>query len=182
MVRISADTYAKNCVNTRKANKKDNKSVLWIKMHHIQDKLGVKNMSDLTIKAIKCIYETKTPTKEQFKKHKKFGKEFRDDLTGIYIQGGLALSIIMDCRTSTAIEFRTKLGFNQHDLIMAKEQSVLTKIKKVSAIEKISLQHSVLSYKIDLYFLKHRSAAKVDEKGHKNRDKHKEVKRENPIK
>ena len=27
-------------------------------MHNIKDKLGVKNMSDLTIKAIKGIYET----------------------------------------------------------------------------------------------------------------------------
>ena len=30
----------------------------------------------------------------------------------------------MDCRTPTVITFRTKLEFNQHDLIMTKEQSV----------------------------------------------------------
>ena len=34
-------------------------------MHHIEGKLGVKSMSDLTIKEIKGIYETKTPTKEK---------------------------------------------------------------------------------------------------------------------
>ena len=33
----------------------------------------------------------------------------------------------MYCRTGRAIEFRTKVGFNQYDLIVTKEQSVLTK-------------------------------------------------------
>ena len=42
-------------------------------MHNIQDKLGFKNMSDLTIKVIKFIYDTETPRKEQIKKDKKYG-------------------------------------------------------------------------------------------------------------
>ena len=44
----------------------------------------------------------------------------------------------MHCRVSTpkAIEFRSKLGFKQHDIIMTKEQSILTKIMKVFAKEK----------------------------------------------
>ena len=50
MFDISANRYVKNCVRIIKIIKKDNKSVLWIKMHDIQDKLCVKNMSDLTIK------------------------------------------------------------------------------------------------------------------------------------
>ena len=33
-------------------------------MHDIQDKMGVKNISDLTIKAIRCIYSV-TLKKEQ---------------------------------------------------------------------------------------------------------------------
>ena len=49
----------------------------------------------------------------------------------------------MDCKIPTAIDFRSKLGFNQHDIIMTKEQSVLTKIIKVFAKEKILIQHSV---------------------------------------
>ena len=48
-------------------------------------------------------------------------------MIGIYIRESLALSIIINCRIPTAIEFRSKLRFNQHDLIMTKEQSVLTK-------------------------------------------------------
>ena len=59
----------------------------------------------------------------------------------------------MDCRTPTGIKFRTKLGFNQHDLIMTKEQSVSTKSKKIFASKEILLQYSGLSYRIDLCFL-----------------------------
>ena len=61
----------------------------------------------------------------------------------------------MDCRTPTAIEFRTKLGFNQNDIIMTKQQSVLTRIMKIFASKKILLQHSILGYKIDSYFPEH---------------------------
>ena len=60
-------TYAENCVHTIEVIKKDNKSFLWIKIHNIQDKLGVKNMSDLTTKAIRDIHNAETPTKEQSK-------------------------------------------------------------------------------------------------------------------
>ena len=31
----------------------------------------------------------------------------------------------MDCRTTPAVNFRTKLGFSQHDPIMTQEQSIL---------------------------------------------------------
>ena len=41
----------------------------------------------------------------------------------------LATKIIMDCRTTAASKFRTRLGFKQYDLILTKEESVLTKIK-----------------------------------------------------
>ena len=61
----------------------------------------------------------------------------------------------MDCRTPTAIEFRTKLGFNQNDIIMTKQQSVLTRIMKIFASKKILLKHFILGYKIDSYFPEH---------------------------
>ena len=41
MFDINTDTYAENCVHTINVIKKDNKSTLWIKMHDIQDNLGV---------------------------------------------------------------------------------------------------------------------------------------------
>ena len=65
----------------------------------------------------------------------------------------------MDYTTPAAIEFRTKLEFNQYDLIMTKEQLVLTKI-----------------------FPKHILAMEVDEKGHKDQNEYKEVEKEKAIK
>ena len=86
----------------------------------------------------------------------------------------------MHCRVPTpeATEFKTRLGFNQHDLIMAKEQSVLTKTMKVFASEEILWQYSALCYKINLYFSKHRLAIEVDEKGQKDRSIDYEIKRQ----
>ena len=34
----------------------------------------------------------------------------------------------MDCRTTSVHKFRKRLGFKQYDVILTKEQSVLTKI------------------------------------------------------
>ena len=86
----------------------------------------------------------------------------------------------MSCRVSTPkkIEFRSKLGFKQHD-ILSEEQSVLSKITKLFSDEKILLQHSVLDYKIDLYFPEHKLAIENDEHGHTDRDKRKERKKSN---
>ena len=111
VLKISAKTNAKNCINTITVHKKENKAVLWIGMHDIRHNLGVKNMSDLIIKAIKEIYETKTPANEQIKRCKIYGKELLDVLAGINVLGYLASSIIIDCKTATAIEFRSKMGF-----------------------------------------------------------------------
>ena len=130
MFKISVETSEKTGIDTIIVIKKDNKSILWIKMHDVEEILVVKNMSDLTVKAIKGTYNTETHTKEQIKKYKRYGKEIMADLAGIYICEDLPLSITMDCKSPTAVEFRAKLGFNQYDIMIAKEHSVLTKIMK----------------------------------------------------
>ena len=43
---------------------------IWTKMKDIQDGLGVQNISDLILKEIYGIYQTKSITKEQVKKYK----------------------------------------------------------------------------------------------------------------
>ena len=72
----------------------------------------------------------------------------------------------MNCRVSApkTIEFISKLRFKQDDMILTKEQSVISKITKLFGKEEILVQHSVLEYKIDLYFPKHKLAIEVDEK------------------
>lgn len=44
-----------------------NKPVIWLKMHDMQDELGVKNISDLTIKEIKGIFNSRNSTKNKLK-------------------------------------------------------------------------------------------------------------------
>ena len=85
-------------------------------------------MSELRIEAIKGKCNTKSLTKEQSRKYKRFGKELINGEKDMYIHEDLVLPIFMGCAKPKAIKFITKLGVNHHDLIMTKEQSVLTKI------------------------------------------------------
>ena len=55
----------------------------------------------------------------------------------------------MDCRTTPAVDFKTRLGFSQHDPIMTHGQSILSKTVTLFAAEEIILQHNVLGYGID---------------------------------
>ena len=66
------------------------------------------------------------------------------------------MQIIMDCRKTAAITFKTKLEFNHPDPIMTEEQSIFSKIVTLFAAEKIILQHNVSRYRIDVYFLKYK--------------------------
>ena len=63
------------------------------------------------------------------------------------------MQIIMDYRTTPAVNLRTKLGFSQHDPIMTQEQSILSKIVTIFAAEEIMLQHNALGYRVDAYLL-----------------------------
>ena len=83
----------------------------------------------------------------------------------------------MDCRTTPAVSFRTRLGFNQHDPIMIQEQSILSKIVTIFAVEAIILQHNVLGNRIDAYFSKYKLEIKIDEQGHNDRDIDYEIER-----
>ena len=76
----------------------------------------------------------------------------------------------MDGRTTSAVNFKTRLGFNQHDPITTQEQSILSKIVTVFSAEKLMLQHNVLGYRIDAYFPKYKLAIAVDKQGHNDRD------------
>ena len=71
----------------------------------------------------------------------------------------------MDCRTTPAVNFKIKLGFNQHDPIMTHEQSILSKIKTIFSSETILLQNNTLSCRIDAYFPKYKLAIEIDELG-----------------
>ena len=75
----------------------------------------------------------------------------------------------LDCRTTPAVNFKTRLGFNHHDPIMTQEQSILTKIRSILPNETITFQYHVLNYRIDAYLAKHKLAIEIDELGHVDR-------------
>ena len=91
------------------------------------------------------------------------------------------MQVIMDCRTTPAVNFKIRLGFNQHDPIMILEQSTLSKSVTLLAAEEIMLQHNVLDYRIDAYFPKYKLAIEVDEQGHNERVIDYEIERQKAI-
>ena len=65
---------------------------------------------------------------------------------------------------------------------MSKEELIATILLNAFPGEKISKQHYVLIYFIDLYFQKHKLAKEIYEKGHMQRKKTKEEERKNKLK
>ena len=88
----------------------------------------------------------------------------------------------MDCQTTSAHKFKTRLRFKEYDVILTKEQSELTKI--ISSFEGQNKQklYKVLSYRIDLYFHDYNLATEIDENAHSNRNIDYEIKRQKAIK
>ena len=80
-------------------------------MKNVHDDLGVKNMSDLVLKEIHGICETKNPTKEQIKKYKmterkifkKYANLSEDKLNtksskNVYVKNDVMSTVIKRCR------------------------------------------------------------------------------------
>ena len=86
----------------------------------------------------------------------------------------------IDFRTTTH-KCRTRLGFKQYDVILTKEQLVLTKIKSSFEGDNMQRQNSALDYRIDLYFHEYKLAIEIDENNHSNRNIDYEIKRQKAI-
>ena len=86
----------------------------------------------------------------------------------------------IDFRTTTH-KSRTRLGFKQYDVILTKEQLVLTKMKSSSEGENMQRQNSALDYRIDLYFHEYKLAIEIDENNHSNRNIDYEINRQKAI-
>ena len=87
----------------------------------------------------------------------------------------------MNCRTTSAVDFKTRLGFSQHDPIITQEQSILSKIVTLFVAKEIIFQRSVLGYRIDAYFPKHKLAIEADEQGVNERDFDYEIRRQKAL-
>ena len=97
---------------------------------------------------------------------------------GTFIDKKLALKVTLDSRTTSARQFRTRLGFKQQDVASTKEQSVLRTFMTSSEGEKMQAQHNILSYRIDLYFHGYKLAIEIDENGDSDRKVQKAIEQE----
>ena len=70
MFEITAETWKEGGINMRIIKNEENKLEIWLKIHDIRDKLGVKSMSDLMIKEIKGIYNKENITRQEEEKYK----------------------------------------------------------------------------------------------------------------
>ena len=108
-------------------------------------------------------------------------KELKRQVNRIFIDEKLAIKVIMDCRTTSAHKFRTRLEFKQYNVNLTNEQSVLTKILNLFEGENMQTKYYILSYRIDKYFNDYKLAIEIDESGHSDRNFDWEIKRKKVI-
>ena len=99
---------------------------MWLNEKHIEKKLGRSTFNKATLKY----------SSELRKQKQELLKDCFKQTCRIFIKENLALHLIMDSRTVSAIDFRSRLGFKQQDPIMTQEQSVLTKIREAFTTKK----------------------------------------------
>ena len=113
VIGIRRKTYERNGIETIV----DNDGILWLKEKHIEEGLYHKHLREITI--------------EYHSDHRKYRYELVEEpkkqVIGIFIEEKLAIKAIMDCRATSTHKFRTRLGFKQYDVLLTKEQLVLTK-------------------------------------------------------
>ena len=89
----------------------------------------------------------------------------------------LALKII-DRRTEESCNLKRNLGFRLHGVINTKEQTAINVIKDAFEGEDMQTPYSLLGYRINLYFHKHKLVIEVDELGHADRNLSDEIERQ----
>ena len=195
MVFITIESYKNAGVNVIKGNK----DYFWVKMKDVENGLDIKSISDLLIKEMQGIFETKKLTKEQKIKYvrskfeivKKFG-----DKKSKYARNDIMEKIIKNCRgvkqsndglkrldnENQRQNFRELLGFKENQIFETKEYSIIKQIKKVFIQQKMIDQFKIDKYFIDLYLPEHNLGIEIDKNGHTDRLKVKEKETEETIK
>ena len=144
---------------------------IWASMKNGQDSWGFKNMSDLTLKEIYGIYETKNLMKEQIKKYKMTKKEIFEKYNNLSedhlntksnknVENDIMTTIIKRCRGEKKCErkidgLRKKLMIPESESSECPEFEVKSKIGNKFVNEKILEEYSVRNYKTDPYFYEH---------------------------
>ena len=98
----------------------------------------------------------------------------------IFIKNTLAVEIMSSVKTQAAT-FQSKLGVNQHDKVLRKQQPLGLRLKKLFSNEDIIEEYFALHYRTDFTFKKRMLVVEIDEKGHVDRDPGYERKRQKEI-
>ena len=98
-----------------------------------------------------------------------------------FIAEELAIHLIIDIKTVKAAELKIKLGFNQVDSIMSKQESISLRLKITFLDEEIIEDFSALKYLIEFYFPKYKLVVEIDKLDHADWDSVKEYKRQTKI-
>ena len=102
MVNIIKETYENNDIEVIT----DNLNRLWLNKKHIEEQLGLKNISSITNKYNKEYKKCRCEIIDEPKKKQ---------LRRTFLHNDLALKIIMNCRTDESCSFKRNLGFRLHD-------------------------------------------------------------------
>ena len=170
MYLISAERYE----NANFKTLPDKNGHIWVKMTDVQNGLGVTNMSDLVLKEIYGICETKNPAKEQVNEYKMAKIEIYKKFTNLskkelntknnkktYVRNDVMTTIIKRCRGEKtrgirAIDgFRNKLMIPDSEIPECPEFEVKSKIGKIFKKHNPLEEYSVKIYEIDPYFYEH---------------------------
>ena len=148
MVDISAEAWNKAEVTVINIHENDNVNKTLFKLLCISDvkkRWGGKNLYDLIDKEIKGKYGVKNMSelrKPQIRKYKiDRARLYKGSERSKQVQEDIAITTIMQSRLSDpkTIKFIYDLGFNQINLILKKEQSVVIPLLKAFSTEKIEL-------------------------------------------
>ena len=129
--------------------KKSAKRILWNKRRSKKPwnlcKIHYIKMVDISSKTYEYKNLRKITTKynsNQRKYRYELVQEQNKQCNRIFIDEKLAVKVILDCTATSFHKLRTRLGFKQHNAILTKEQSVLTKIISLFEGENIQTQYN----------------------------------------
>ena len=167
MINITKETLENNNIEVIT----DSINELWLNERHVEKQLGHKNLPAITNKFNKI-----------YKKHRyeRVNESIKQPYRR-FLHRDLALKIIMNCRTDESCNLKKNLRFTLHDVINAKEQTIINSIKDAFKGEDMQTQYTVIGYRIDLYFHKYDLAIEVDELGHNDRNIDCEIQRQQAL-
>ena len=132
-------------------------SEIWVNMKDVGSGMGVKNISDLVLKEIYGICETKNPTKKQVNEYKMTKREIYKKFTNLsnkelntknnkktYVRNDAMTTIIKRCRGEKTRGIRTIDGFRKKLMIQDSEIPKGPEFESKSRIGKIFKKHNPL--------------------------------------